>query len=357
MARGRRPRNSSSEGPVGGTERETATTQTRPMSSQTRPHVGPPPRRLSVVIPARNEAALIGEVVRAVLAQGPPELYLEVVVVDDGSAEGTAAAAAAAGARVVSAPAHGNGGNPAAARNQGAALASGDPIVFLDADCCPAAGWLDALLRAHEAGATIVGGSLALPPGLSATARCDYYCGWYLVHPRRPPGFVPHHPPPNLSVRRAAFRATSGFTERAPLSYTNEERAWLGTLQRAGHRIYFEPRAVAYHYNRPGLGNLLRRNYRWAYTAIESKSQTQAARWAWLYRHPRLLITLSVPLALVHSAYVVWCWARVGVLEPLWMLPAVLASRLAYAAGMAVGGVRWLRRRHDATPPPTPEPS
>jgi len=314
------------------------------MNSQTRPYLGPPPRKPSVVIPARNEAALIGPTVRAVLMQRPPDMDLEVLVVDDGSTDDTAAAAAAAGARVVSAPARGNGGNPAAARNHGAAVTSGDPIVFLDADCRPAPGWLDALLRAHDAGHTIVGGSLALPPGLSATARCDYYCGWYLVHPRRPPGLVPHHPPPNLSVRRAAFRATPGFTERAPFSYTNEERAWLGVLQKAGHVIYFEPRAVAYHYNRPGFGNLLRRNYRWASTAIEAKSQTEAARWPWLYRHPRLLIALSMPLALVHSAYVVWCWARVGVLEPLWMLPAVVASRLAYAAGLAVGGIRWLRR-------------
>jgi len=31
--------------------------------------------------------------------------------------------------------------------------------------------------------------------------------------------------------------------------------------------------------------------------------------------------------------------------EPVVMLPAILGSRFAYAAGMAVGGVQWLRRR------------
>lgn len=297
---------------------------------------------ISVIIPAHNEAAFVPRVVRALLDQRPPGAELEVIVVDDASTDGTAEAARAAGARVLELS---TGGNPAAARNRGAAIATGDPLIFLDADCVPASGWLTALLSAHDRGATVVGGALDLPPGLPATARCDYYCGWYLVHSRRPAGFVPHHPPPNLSVRRAPFLSTAGFTERPPFSYTNEEREWQAQLLRAGHRIYFEPRAVAYHYNRPGFANLLRRNYRWAYTAIESKSQTGATRYPWLFRHPRLLIAASLPLAVAHTAFVLGCWVRAGRLEPVLMAPAVFASRLAYAAGMAAGGLQWLRRR------------
>lgn len=309
------------------------------------------PRHASVVVPAYNEAETIEATVRAILTQAPPGVALEVIVVDDRSTDRTADLARRAGARVLAAGAEGGGGNPAAARNRGAAAAVGDPIIFLDADCTPADGWLRAILAAHDAGATVVGGSLELPPGLSATARCDYYCGWYLVHPRRPAGEVPHHPPPNLSVRRDAFLSSSGFTEQQPFSYTNEERAWQAELRRQGHRIYFEPAAVAYHHNRPGFRNLLRRNYRWAYTAIESKSQTGSARMAWLYRHPRLLIAASAPLAFAHTAYIIGCWARAGVFEPLLMLPAILASRIAYTAGMAVGGVRWLRRRGGSSSP------
>jgi len=301
-------------------------------------------RRVSVIIPAHNEAEFIPRVIRAVLAQPPAEAELEVIVVDDGSTDGTPQAARAAGARVLELA--GTGGNPAAARNRGAAAAGGDPLIFLDADCIPGEGWLAAILAAHERRATVVGGALDLPPGLPATARCDYYCGWYLVHSRRPAGPVPHHAPPNLSVRRAAFLGTQGFTERQPLSYTNEEREWQAELQRNGHRMDFEPKAVAYHYNRPGFRNLLRRNYRWAYTAIESKSQTGAARFSWIYRHPRLLIAASLPLAFAHTAFILGCWVRAGRFEPLLMAPAVLASRLAYAAGMAVGGLQWLRRRH-----------
>lgn len=301
-------------------------------------------RTVSVVIPARNEAERIGDVVAAVLAQRPQGRDVEVVVVDDGSTDETAARAREAGARVL-ALSRPNGGSPAAARNRGARAASGDPIVFMDADCLPADGWLRALLEAHEAGAVCVGGSLALPSDLSLTARLDYYCGWYHFHPSRSQGEVDSHPPANLSVARREFEAGPGFTEEQPLAYAHEELALQAALREGGHRIDFRPEAVVYHYNRPGIGNLLRRNYRWGYSAIESKARSGGVRFRWLYRRPWLAVVLSAPLALASTVYVIASWARAGVWEPLLLWPGVLAARTAYACGMAVGGARWLRDR------------
>jgi len=311
---------------------------------------------ISVVIPARDEEERIGTVVRSVLDQCPPGSSLQVIVVDDGSGDRTAERAGTAGAQVLRTGSGAAGGNPAAARNLGASAACGNPLIFLDADCVPGDGWLHWILAAHASGETVVGGSLGMPSDLSLTARCDYYCGWYLVHPRRPAGVVPHHPPPNLSVLRDAFLRTSGFTEQAPMSYTNEERVWLGELLKDGHRIYFEPRAVAFHHNRPGFRNLLRRNYRWGYTAIESKHGSGAARFRWIYRHPHLLIVASPALVLAHTVWILGCWVRARRYEPVLMLPAVLASRVAYVLGMAAGGVRWLRQRNRAVPLRRPGP-
>jgi hypothetical protein len=109
--------------------------------------------------------------------------------------------------------------------------------------------------------------------------------------------------------------------------------------------VWFEPAAAAYHWNRPGFANLLRRNYRWAYTAVAAKHETQSARMAWLYRYPWLVVLLSVPLALAQTLFIVACWVRAGRLESILMVPAILVSRMAYAAGMSVGGLRWLRSR------------
>jgi len=82
--------------------------------------------RVSVVIPALNEA----ENIAAVVGEMPWNLIRECIVVDNGSTDATAAEAKAAGARVVAAPQRGYGRACAA----GAAAAYGDILVFMDGD-------------------------------------------------------------------------------------------------------------------------------------------------------------------------------------------------------------------------------
>jgi len=283
-------------------------------------------------------------VVRLVREQQPAGVELEVLVVDDGSTDRTAAAARAAGASVLSLGAE-SSGNPAIARNRGAAATSGDLIVFLDSDCTPRPGWLAALLGTYCDGVHAVGGSMALPPGLSFSARCDYYCGWYNHHERLRGGFVKHHPPGNLSVRRKTFERTTGFYELQPIAFAHEELYWQAEMLRRGERLYFEPRAAVDHHNRAGIKNLLRRSYRWGYSAIESKAETGVARMGWVYRHPWLLLLGSLPIAFLTTTYIVLAWLRALRLEPVLMLPLVLAARLCYSAGLVTGGMRWLRTR------------
>jgi glycosyltransferase involved in cell wall biosynthesis len=83
---------------------------------------------ISVVIPARDRERYIAEAIESLLAQTlPPQ---EVIVVDDGSSDGTAAAAELLGAIVV----RSEGRGPAAARNLGARTARCELLAFLDSD-------------------------------------------------------------------------------------------------------------------------------------------------------------------------------------------------------------------------------
>ena len=94
------------------------------------PPPGPPPT-IDVVIPARNEAQTIAAVVEACLGCSYTS---DVVVVDDGSTDGTAEVALAAGAKVVRREAKG-GGSKAKAMEAGVDVTSADAILFGDADC------------------------------------------------------------------------------------------------------------------------------------------------------------------------------------------------------------------------------
>lgn len=109
--------------------------------------------RLSVVLPAKNEAAVVGATVARLRALLPEA---EVVVVNDGSSDATAVVATEAGARVVSHPySKGNG----AAIKTGARAAGGDVIVFMDADGQHDPADIPRLLALIEAGHDLVVGA------------------------------------------------------------------------------------------------------------------------------------------------------------------------------------------------------
>ena len=81
---------------------------------------------VSIVIPAYNEENYLPRLLRSIQAQDFPDV--EIIVADADSTDRTAAIARSAGARLT------RGGVPAVGRNNGARLAKGDYLLFIDAD-------------------------------------------------------------------------------------------------------------------------------------------------------------------------------------------------------------------------------
>ncbi|MGE3285227.1 MAG: mycofactocin biosynthesis glycosyltransferase MftF [Pseudonocardia sp.] len=175
---------------------------------------------------------------------------VEVIVVDDGSADPAAVRAVAdgAGARVLR---HDAPRGPAAARNAGAALARTPLVAFLDSDVVPAPGWL-ATLRAHfvdPAVALAAPRIVALPPvrGLlgryeAVRSSLDLGPDPALIVPRTRVAYVPSAA---LVVRREVLGA--GFDERLHVA---EDVDLVLRLHAAGWRLRYDPAARVAHDHR-----------------------------------------------------------------------------------------------------------
>jgi rSAM/selenodomain-associated transferase 2 len=103
--------------------------------------------QFSVIVPTLNEAANIGETIRALKAYGGPSL-LEIIVVDGGSNDETCKIAASQGAKVV----HCNERSRAAQMNEGARHAIAEVLHFVHADTIVPAEYGDKMMHAIHAG-------------------------------------------------------------------------------------------------------------------------------------------------------------------------------------------------------------
>lgn len=191
---------------------------------------------VSVIVPARDAAATIKRSLAALRAQ-ERDVSSEVIVVDDGSSDGTAELAESEpGVRVLRQSRAG----PAAARNRGVAAARGAALAFTDADCFPEPGWLAA--------------------GLNALERADLVQGAVAPEPVDPPhpfvrslwvgGESGLYETANLFVSRELFDALGGFEAWLKVEIGKElaEDVWFGwRARRAGAPTAFCPEARVRH--------------------------------------------------------------------------------------------------------------
>jgi glycosyltransferase involved in cell wall biosynthesis len=212
-----------------------------------------------VVLPVKNGAATIGDQLEALAGQDYDEAF-EVLVVDNRSDDGTAAAAVTwadriPGLRIV--PAVGRDGINYA-RNVGATAATGDLVLFCDADDVVDSAWVRAMAGASDC--DLVGGridaeTLNTPDIVASRPPYD---------PNNLPvahNFLPFAVGANCGVRRDVFTRIGGFDEAYVRGGADVEFFWRAQL--ASYRLCFVPNAVVRYRYRGGLRPLARQFYRY----------------------------------------------------------------------------------------------
>lgn len=212
--------------------------------------------RASIVVPVFNHLDLTKQCLHAVAQAGSRHSY-EVVVVDDGSSDGSAEwLSACPNLRL-----HRMASNAGfiGASNAGAAVARGEYLVFLNNDTEPLGGWLDALLETFDElpGCGLVGGKLIYPDGSLQEAggivfrngdACNVGRGGDPADPRY--DFVrevDYCSGACLAISRELFGALGGFDKRySPAYYEDADLAFA--VRAAGRKVIYQPRAEVVHY-------------------------------------------------------------------------------------------------------------
>lgn len=206
----------------------------------------------------------------------------EVVVVDDGSTDGTGATALEYGFRVIRTPKQGLGH----ARNLGLRAARGDIVAYIDDDAYPDPHWLHYLATTFADSNFVGVGGPNLPPSEDGPiAHCVANSPGGPVHVLTSDREAEHLPGCNMAFLREALEAIGGFDPQFWTAGDDVDVCWR--LQERGWTLGFSPAAVVWHHRRASIKAFWRqqRGYGKAEALLEAKWPSKYnlaghARWA-----------------------------------------------------------------------------
>ncbi len=202
-------------------------------------------KTLSFIVPAKNEEKYLGACLDSLLLAMNDRDDCEIIVIDNGSTDGTVEIARARGVRVLHRP----GLTVSAMRNLGCAVAHGKFLAFVDADVTIDSDWVETALELMKpGGVAMVGASPGIPHDSTWVAKA-----WHLqVQARRQRSRRQWLESMNMIVRKEVFHAVGGFDE----SLITCEDVDLGYRVGQSHQIWNDATLKAIHY---GEAQTLRR--------------------------------------------------------------------------------------------------
>ncbi|MGA8073960.1 MAG: glycosyltransferase [Candidatus Acidiferrales bacterium] len=218
--------------------------------------------KISAYIPCYNVERYIGPTIEAMLAQTrPPDEFL---IIDDGCTDGTLDIAAKYPVRIIR---HEKNRGLAAGRNTAFANSQHELVAAMDSDAVAEKHWLESLHEAFNDPRVVGSGGRLLEKyreGAANAWRAAYMSqdlGETRIEiewpsPKRLGGF-------GTLYRKSAVLAAGGYDEQYRTNY--EDVDLCIRLLQAGHKMVFEPRAVAHHFRQDTVRSLLRTSWRWEF--------------------------------------------------------------------------------------------
>ncbi|MEI6446949.1 MAG: glycosyltransferase [Actinomycetes bacterium] len=308
---------------------------------------------VSVVVATRDRRQRLGRLLDALEAQTVGRSSFELIVIDDGSADGTSQLLEGRVERLIR---HEQSTGPAIARQAGWQASRSDLIAFTDDDCRPEPDWLERALVAHrDAPGSIVQGQTRpdpeeahlLPDPLSRSIRVD--------------GLGPFFQTCNVFYPKALLELTGGFDPTIPRPSVEDADLAMRALATGCGAVYAEDAVVNHAVEVQPLAHAVRGARRWAslIPLVERHPELRSAfPWrglVWRETHARLLLAiagLGLAGATGRKAFLLWVipyltlrhgWYPVSLLRTLRTLPKVAPVDLAEIAVLAKASVEGRR--------------
>jgi cellulose synthase/poly-beta-1,6-N-acetylglucosamine synthase-like glycosyltransferase len=216
---------------------------------------------VSVIVPVRDGESTIADCLDSILATDYPADRREILVVDNGSSDGTAALIQARPVRYLREEKRGVSN----ARNRGIAESRGEILAFVDADCLVEPQWLTELVRPFEDPevGSVAGDLQHAPPTTAAERQAARMLGnWQRFAFTSNPAYPITA---NAAYRRDVLDRIGAFDPH--MTRAQDVELGLRFQERSGLRLAYAERATAHHRHRSTQRGFFRQQLGWAYGA------------------------------------------------------------------------------------------
>lgn len=208
--------------------------------------------KVSVVVCSYNGGGTLAECLRSLMELDYP--HYEVILVDDGSTDGTAEIAAQFLQVIYH---HQENRGLSVARNVGAELATGEIVAYTDDDCVPDVFWLRYLVQAmQDQQVEAIGGPNITPDSDGWIAKCIGASPGNPSHVMLDDRHAEHVPGCNMAFRRETLLGLGGFDGQFRQAGDDVDICWR--LLDAGLSIGYAPGAMVWHHRRETVSAYIR---------------------------------------------------------------------------------------------------